>query len=40
MDYLYTSETYKLISDGISDMHCKDHIFSSRINTGKWINVP
>lgn len=27
MDYLYTSETYKLISEGVSDMHCKGHIY-------------
>ncbi|EQE83488.1 hypothetical protein QCW_3247 [Clostridioides difficile CD69] len=27
MDYLYTSETYKLISEGVADMHCKGHIY-------------
>lgn len=27
MGYLYTSETYKLISEGVSDMHCKGHIY-------------
>nr|UWI49669.1 hypothetical protein NZ312_16350 [Clostridioides difficile] len=27
MDYLYTSETYKLISKGVSDMHCKGRIY-------------
>ncbi len=27
MDYLYTSETYKLISEGVSDMHCKGRIY-------------
>ncbi|MCC0762754.1 MULTISPECIES: hypothetical protein [unclassified Clostridioides] len=27
LDYLYTSETYKLISEGVSDMHCKGHIY-------------
>lgn len=23
MDYFYTSETYELISEGVSDLHCK-----------------
>ncbi|EGT3956285.1 hypothetical protein ERM45_15270 [Clostridioides difficile] len=27
MDYLYTSETYKLISEGVADMHCKSYIY-------------
>ncbi|MBY1592378.1 hypothetical protein KWX37_20925 [Clostridioides difficile] len=27
MCYLYTSETYKLISEVVSDMHCKGHIY-------------
>ncbi|HBG3259764.1 TPA: hypothetical protein KP562_004065 [Clostridioides difficile] len=27
MDYLYTSETYKLISEGVSDMHYKGYIY-------------
>lgn len=27
MDYLYTSETYKLISEVVSDMSCKGNFF-------------
>ena len=27
MDYFYKSQTYELISNGISDMHCRQHIF-------------
>ncbi|HBE7905297.1 TPA: hypothetical protein KMZ56_002307 [Clostridioides difficile] len=26
MGYLYTSETYKLISEVVSDMSCKGHV--------------
>lgn len=27
MDYFYKSQTYKLISNGVGDMHCKGQVY-------------
>ncbi|CCK88502.1 hypothetical protein [Clostridioides difficile] len=34
MGYLYTSETYKLISEVVSDMSCKSNFFRNNFTEG------
>ncbi|UUC41780.1 hypothetical protein NMZ80_18155 [Clostridioides difficile] len=34
MGYLYTSETYKLISEVVSDMSCKNNFFRNNFTEG------